>query len=310
MLLSATAWPLDWVVEKPTPPEQSPPTQPVEQPPAQPDESQPITVEHEEPTTDTVPPLDWQESLDMALAAAKQQNKPVFIEFFVTYQQWCRILDEKTLTDTGVVELSHKFACARIDGKDSPDLTKKYGVKSYPTVVYLNAKGEIIDRAIGFIPAQPFLRQMKEIANGREPEKEFEKLVRSRPADFRSLVVLGIGYQKRNEFDKAIESYEKALAVGPGYESEAQQQVVYALCPLYDFRGKPEKSEKLLLNLLNAKESDKVKVHDMLGQTYLSLKKPEKAIEQIEAERELLQDEKQKEFLDRMIEQIRNTARK
>jgi tetratricopeptide (TPR) repeat protein len=228
----------------------------------------------------------------------------------VDYQQWCRILDDKTLTDAGVVGLSKKLVCVRINGSNSQDLVTKYGVKTYPTVLYLNSKGEVIDRVIGFVPAQPFLRQMKVIADGREPEKEFEKLARSNPTDFRQLVLLAIGYQKRGEFDKAIESYEKALAVGSGRESEAEQQVIYALCPLYDYRGTPEKSEKLLLRLLSTPDSDKIKAHDMLGQTYLSLKQPAKAIEHFQAERELLQDPKQQEFLDRMIEQIRNAPKK
>jgi tetratricopeptide (TPR) repeat protein len=292
VLLGAGVWAVEWVPEN----QPAPPPATTQAPQAQPGEEAPPA---------TPPPLAWVASVDEALAQAQSEKRPVLIEFHVTYQQWCRTLEEKTLSDPAIVKLSAKCICVRINGQEQQDLVKKYGVKSYPTVVYLNPKGEVIDRQIGFIPARPFEVAMKEIAAGKEPEKDFQKLVASNPTDFRSLVLLGIGYQKREEWDKAILSYEKALRAGPGMDAKEQQEVVYSLCPLYDFRGKPEKSEKMLLDLLNTDTAEKVKVHEMLGQTYLSLKRPNDAIRQFQAERELVQDDQQRQFIDQMIERIR-----
>jgi len=290
MVLGSGVWAVEWVPEN----QPAPPPATAQTPQVQPGEEAPATP----------PPLAWVASVDEALAQARSDKKPVLIEFHVTYQQWCRTLEEKTLSDPAIVRLSGKFVCVRLNGQEQQDLVKKYGVKSYPTVVYLNPKGEVIDRQIGFIPPRPFELAMKDIAAGKEPEKDFQKLVASNPADFRSLVLVGIGYQRREEWDKAIQAYEKAFQAGPGLDSKEQQEVVYSLCPLYDFRGKPEKSEKLLLQLLSADASDKVKVHEMLGQTYLSLKRPDDAIAQFQAERELVTDQQQRQFLDQMIERI------
>ncbi|MBM3333995.1 thioredoxin family protein [Candidatus Sumerlaeota bacterium] len=278
--------------------------------PDRPDEAAPPSASRasDETTSEVIPPFDWVESLDKALERARERGKPVLIEFHVTYHGWCRMFDEKTLSEPAIVRLSGKFVCVRINGNDAPDLARKYGVKSYPTIVFLNAKGEVIDRQIGLIAPRPFETQMKEIAAGREPEKEFRALVESNPRDFRSLVLLGIGWLRREEWDKATEAYEKALAVGPGLDVKAAQEVVYSLCPLYDLRGKPEKAERLLLELMRAPSADRAKVHDLLGHTYVSLKRFDDAIWHFRAERDLATDQKQREMLERLIEKI-NEAR-
>jgi len=283
-------WAIDWI-----PDDQWPPSAP------------PELVEGEEPV---IPPLAWEDSLDKALVRAQKDTKPVLIEFFMTWQQWCRVFDEKTLSDPDIVNLSRKFVCVRVDAKEASDLVRKYGVKSYPTVVFLNPRGETIHRIIGYVAARPFEREMKEIAAGREPEKELRKLEESNPREFRPLVMLGVAYLKRQEWDKAIGAYERALEVGPGPESKESQEVIYSLCQLYDFRKKPEKAEPLLVDLLRAESSNKTKVHDMLGHVYLSLKRPAEAIEQFRAERSLVQDQKQREFLDRLIEHIQKPGNK
>lgn len=261
----------------------------------------------QEPLT---PPIAWEESLSKALSRARKERKPVLIEFYVTWQQWCRVFDEKTLSDPEIVKLSGKFVCLRVEAKEDSALVRKYRTKSYPTVVFLNSRGETIHRITGYVAARPFEREMREIAKGREPEKELRNLEKSNPREFRPLVMLGVAYLKRQEWDKAIDAYERALETGPGPDAKESQEVIYSLCQLYDFRKKPEKAEPLLLDLLRAESSDKTKVHDMLGHVYLSLKRPNEAIEHFRAERNLIGDEKQRQFLDRMIEHIQKGSKK
>ncbi|MCX8037309.1 MAG: thioredoxin family protein [Candidatus Sumerlaeia bacterium] len=273
-----------------------------------------VTVEAPEPEQEPAPraggQIEWAASLSEALKQAKRDNKPVMAYFFVTWQPWCKTFEEKTLGDSAVVALSRRFVCVRVDGKQFEETAKKYGVRGYPTVIFLNSAGEKVHQVKGFIPARPFELEMRPVAQGRNLEKEYEDLARSNPTDFRSLVLLGIGHVKHEKWDEAIRAYERALAAGPGMEAKETHEVVYALCQLYDYKKTPEKSLRLLLELLETESSDKVKVHELLGQTYLTLKQPDKAIEHFEAERELVEDENQKKFIDQMIEQIRRTEKK
>ena len=254
--------------------------------------------------------IDWEASLDTALARAQEEKKPVLIEFHQSWHQWCRMLEEKTLGDEEISRLTRSFVCVRCDAEESQARVKQYGVKGYPTLVFLNSLGEPIHRVIGFIPPRPLEREMKEIARGREPEKELVKLEQSNPTEFKPLVMLAVGYLRRQEWDKAIATYERALAVGPGPGATEQQEVIYSLSQLYDFKKQPEKAERLLRDLLAVESVDKVKVHDMLGHLCLSQRRLEEAIEHFTAERNLVEDEKQREYLDRFIRHIRESEKR
>lgn len=285
---ASTVWAVDWI---PDPRTRTPTTGTLEQ-------------------ADTGAPIAWVQSLDEALKQAKAEKKPVMIEFYQSWQQWCKVLDERTLANPEIVALSNKFVCLRVDAEKSEALAQKYEVKSYPTVVYLNPAGELIHRVVGFVPAAPFKSEMTKIAKGREPEKEFQKLVRSDPREFRPLVLLGVGYLQRQEWDKAIDAYERALRTNPGMEERETQEIIYSLCFLYDYKKKPEKAEGLLRDLLKTESADKAKVHDILGHVYLSLRRPEQAIQQFEAERNVVEDEQQRKSLDKLIEHIKEREQK
>jgi thioredoxin-related protein len=41
------------------------------------------------------------------------------------------------------------------------DLVRKYGVDGFPTILFLNARGQEIHRVVGFEPAAKFLNDMQ-----------------------------------------------------------------------------------------------------------------------------------------------------
>jgi tetratricopeptide (TPR) repeat protein len=250
--------------------------------------------------------IKWRDSLDSALAAAKKQKRPVMAVFYTQWNQWWRNLEEKTLANDEVASLSRKLINVRIDAEKNKELVERYQIKGYPTILFFNARGQVIHRLTGFIPAEPFARQLEKIIGGREPlRKEFEQLRDSKPAEFRPLVQLGVLYMNQEKWDEAIDAYERALRVSPGAASREHQEVVFALVPLYDFRKQAAKSEPLLLELLKTNTADKIKVREMLGHVYLTLRQPEKAIEQFSAELQLVRDDAHRLLLQKTIDRIR-----
>jgi len=45
------------------------------------------------------------------------------------------------------------------------NIAKKYGVKNYPTMLYINSKGELVHRTCGSVPVSEFLQQGKDANN-------------------------------------------------------------------------------------------------------------------------------------------------
>jgi tetratricopeptide (TPR) repeat protein len=254
--------------------------------------------------------IDWEPSVAKALERARSENKPVMIEFYVDWQQWCRVLEQRSFTDDEIGKIARKLVCVRVDAEDEPGIAKKYDVKGYPTLVFLNSRGESIHRLVGFIPPGPLGLELEQIARGREPEKELRRLEESNPTEFRPLVMLGVGYQKRQEWETAIGYYEEALKAAGSLSEKETHEVVYTLSQLYDYKGSPEKSERLLSRLLREDSADKLKVNEMLGHIYLSLKQPEQAIEHFEAARALVEDENQRELLEQLIQRIREAQKR
>ncbi|HJV89080.1 MAG TPA: cytochrome c biogenesis protein CcdA [Holophagaceae bacterium] len=95
-----------------------------------------------------------EQDYEQALARAKVEGKVVLVD---TYAEWCaqcHELDEKTWPDAAVQAWVKAHAIAvRIDtDKVRPDLATKLGIRSYPTILVLDAEGKELKRSLGFQP--------------------------------------------------------------------------------------------------------------------------------------------------------------
>ena len=92
---------------------------------------------------------------------ALKNDLPVMIYFSTKWCGWCRKLERDVYTVPEVVEMSKKFVNIRIDGDQSKELTMRYKVRGYPTIIFTDSDSEEVARIPGFAPAAPFLERMK-----------------------------------------------------------------------------------------------------------------------------------------------------
>jgi thioredoxin-related protein len=105
--------------------------------------------------------------LEAALAEAGASDTVVMIEFFADWCGWCRRLETDTFTAPEVRRELEKIVSMRRDAeKEGADLAKKFGVDSYPTMVFLDPEGHEIDRILGYLPPEKFLRRVQRIRTG------------------------------------------------------------------------------------------------------------------------------------------------
>jgi len=118
---------------------------------------------------------------DAALAAAKNDNKPVLIFFHGKDCRKCEVLEQQGFDRPEVAcYLNRKFAAAKVMEPDRPDLKQKYRVSSYPTVWFLTPEAREIDFFIGYVKPEKLTLILNYVGDGAYKEKSFAEYEKER----------------------------------------------------------------------------------------------------------------------------------
>jgi thiol-disulfide isomerase/thioredoxin len=104
----------------------------------------------------------WLTSYDDARAVAKQQGKPLLLDFSAEWCGWCKKLDSEVYTDARVAKTLGGFVCAKIDIDADPRVAMAYQVQSIPRIFVVNTYNEIVLDYAGFSPADELLPRLNE----------------------------------------------------------------------------------------------------------------------------------------------------
>lgn len=94
-------------------------------------------------------PIQWQPSLDVALRQARSTGKPVFIDFYATWCGPCKILD-KAYLEPAMQKAASRYIMVKVDVDKNQPIAAKYGADALPTMLFLNSKGKVLGRKVGF----------------------------------------------------------------------------------------------------------------------------------------------------------------
>ncbi len=84
-------------------------------------------------------------SFQEGLEAAAEENKPVFIDCFTTWCGPCKWMSANIFTIPEVANYyNENYICLKIDMEkgEGIDIAKRYEIRAYPTLLYLDSKGE------------------------------------------------------------------------------------------------------------------------------------------------------------------------
>lgn len=97
---------------------------------------------------------------DEGMNLAQQENKTIMLYFHTDWCSWCKKMDSETFKDSDVIAESSNFVSIKVDGDKRSDLVDQYDVEGYPTVLFINTTGKIINDVVGYQTPSQFLASM------------------------------------------------------------------------------------------------------------------------------------------------------
>ncbi|WP_042719786.1 thioredoxin fold domain-containing protein [Flavobacterium sp. B17] len=100
------------------------------------------------------------------IAKAKKENKIVFIDAYTSWCGPCKMMERNIFTKKTVGDFyNSNFVNARFDMEkgEGREIAAKYGVRSYPTYLFLNGDGELVSQNYGYMEESMFISMAQNI---------------------------------------------------------------------------------------------------------------------------------------------------
>jgi len=100
------------------------------------------------------------------IAKAKKENKIVFIDAYTSWCGPCKMMERNIFTKKTVGDYyNSNFVNARFDMEkgEGREVAAKYGVRSYPTYLFLNGDGELVSQNYGYMEESMFISMAQNI---------------------------------------------------------------------------------------------------------------------------------------------------
>ena len=123
--------------------------------------------------------INFQDNMEFSeiLKKAKTENKIIFLDAYASWCGPCKMMEKNVFNKESVQEYYNaNFINVRFDMEkgEGMDLARIYGVRSYPTFLFIDGDGKIIYKSMGYQPEKEFLE------TGKNAKKTTEEIVTKR----------------------------------------------------------------------------------------------------------------------------------
>jgi thioredoxin-like negative regulator of GroEL len=223
----------------------------------------------------TPPVIKWEKNLDEAFKKARQAGKPVVVDFWAEWCDWCHRLERTTYADPAVVRKAQDFVAVRVDTEGSSKEQKAartYQVTTLPTILFLSPEGHQLGRVNGFQGPGKFPFTLDLVQRVARQVMSWEEALVHNPDDAGALLGLGTHLYEQEYPDQAREMLRRAVANDVEQSVEGRRRARMLLAIIEHVDRNFAEAERLLKEALTLPPNpeDQPKLLFVLGRTQVS----------------------------------------
>lgn len=150
--------------------------------------------------------------LEAAKKIAAKENKLIFIDLYTTWCGPCKLMAKNTFTDPRIGEMFNKnFVNIAIDAeKEGVKLVKEFKVVNYPSFLFLDPKGKLVQYDFGYYNPEQFLEvgasvlRKKRSPSGQTLDQVKGKMIGDKIDNFNAKDHLGNTFSSSKENEKMV----------------------------------------------------------------------------------------------------------
>lgn len=231
--------------------------------------------------------IKWEKDLASAIKKAKSKNVPIMIDVYTDWCTWCEELDKNTYANKKVSDMAKKMVSVKLNpetSKEGERIAEQYGVKGYPTILFINSDGIMLEQVGGYVEGEKFLPYMQnaitkhgkvktifatkeptiekldiyiESGNEKEAKKTYGELIDKKAIPEKKLPTYALGFglmrAQKNDYKKAKEYFNTIIEDYPNSEEFHIAKYYFAVTTILE--GKKDEAIKYIENLINDKNT-------------------------------------------------------
>jgi thioredoxin-related protein len=161
-------------------------------------------------------------AFEVACQQAQQDGKIVMVDFYTPRSRPCKMLERKTWRDAAVRDwLRARTVPLKIDAEKQKELAARYRVEACPTILFLKPDGNEMDRLVGFIEPDDFLKNAADIVAGVDRAQAVRDELKTAGNDPMKRHELALKFADLNKYPEALEQllwcFDHGLEHDPAY---------------------------------------------------------------------------------------------
>ncbi|MCW3159749.1 thioredoxin family protein [Chryseobacterium oryctis] len=165
------------------------------------------------------------------IAKAKKENKLVFLDAYASWCGPCKMMEKNIFTKKTVSDYyNSNFVNARFDMEkgEGREIAAKYGVRSYPTYLFLNGDGELVSQNFGYMDESPFLAMAQDVNSSKNKKGSLKERFAKGEKDPEFLINI-IKLNSSSDFDFAKKASERYFENKKNTDELSKDDVGYLL---------------------------------------------------------------------------------